>query len=232
MENNMAHSTTRIVDDKPASKLSEAYGSSLPWAEPSWYEQFLLFHGTQSAELINICRYTGRPSPYYKESHRKLRDYVRAWCDEVCPIFTSATSPCSFTRLKKVFLEPAQLSTSPISNLAGPLNQNTTLTTAEHRPLQRRLGTIRRRRSLHLRQMRLRRPPRPHRLRQDHPAPIQQLPDRSRHKTSRLGRLPRLHPLGRTNPRRSNRIDIHRARRRGPAPPKIRFTATAGKYIP
>ncbi|KAJ4352658.1 hypothetical protein N0V95_004042 [Ascochyta clinopodiicola] len=58
----MAHSTTRIVDDKPASRLSEAYGSSLPWAEPSWY--------------------TGRPSPYYKESHRKLRDYVRAWCNE------------------------------------------------------------------------------------------------------------------------------------------------------
>lgn len=33
----MAHSTTRIVDDKPASQLSEAVGSSLPWAEPSWY---------------------------------------------------------------------------------------------------------------------------------------------------------------------------------------------------
>ena len=32
----MAHSTTRIVDDKPASQLLEAYGSSLPWAEPSW----------------------------------------------------------------------------------------------------------------------------------------------------------------------------------------------------
>ena len=32
----MAHSTTRIVDDRPASQLSEAYGSSLPWAEPSW----------------------------------------------------------------------------------------------------------------------------------------------------------------------------------------------------
>ncbi|KAH6639545.1 acyl-CoA dehydrogenase-like protein [Boeremia exigua] len=58
----MAHSTTRIVDDKPASQLAEAYGSSLPWAEPSWY--------------------TGRPSPYYEDSHRKLRDYVRAWCDE------------------------------------------------------------------------------------------------------------------------------------------------------
>ncbi|KAF2833915.1 acyl-CoA dehydrogenase-like protein [Ophiobolus disseminans] len=45
-----------------ASKLSEPYGSSLPWAEPSWY--------------------TGRPSPYYKESHRRLRDAVRSWCEE------------------------------------------------------------------------------------------------------------------------------------------------------
>lgn len=32
---------------------------------------------------MKSIRYTGRPSPYYKESHRKLRDYVRAWCDEV-----------------------------------------------------------------------------------------------------------------------------------------------------
>ncbi|KAF2692123.1 acyl-CoA dehydrogenase-like protein [Lentithecium fluviatile CBS 122367] len=41
---------------------SPSYGSTLPWAEPSWY--------------------TGRPSPYYKESHRRLRDAVRKWCDE------------------------------------------------------------------------------------------------------------------------------------------------------
>ncbi|KAJ4365121.1 hypothetical protein N0V83_008739 [Neocucurbitaria cava] len=44
------------------SKLSAPYGSSLPWAEPAWY--------------------TGRPSAYYKDSHRKLRDAVRKWCDE------------------------------------------------------------------------------------------------------------------------------------------------------
>lgn len=28
-------------------------------------------------------RYTGRPTPYYKESHRRLRDAVRNWCEEV-----------------------------------------------------------------------------------------------------------------------------------------------------
>lgn len=33
--------------------------------------------------LMN-ARYTGRPSPYYKDSHRKLRDAVRQWCEEVC----------------------------------------------------------------------------------------------------------------------------------------------------
>ena len=79
----MAHSTTRIVNDKPASKLFEAYGSSLPWAEPSWYEKAnpTLMKGEK--QQTDIYRYTGRPSPYYKEIHRKLRDYVRAWCDEV-----------------------------------------------------------------------------------------------------------------------------------------------------
>ncbi|KAK3201561.1 hypothetical protein GRF29_185g1339457 [Pseudopithomyces chartarum] len=41
---------------------SSAYGSTLPWAEPSWY--------------------TGRPTPYYKDSHRRLRDTVRAWCEQ------------------------------------------------------------------------------------------------------------------------------------------------------
>ncbi|KAH7389360.1 acyl-CoA dehydrogenase-like protein [Phaeosphaeria sp. MPI-PUGE-AT-0046c] len=45
-----------------ASGPTEPYGSSLPWAEPSWY--------------------SGRPSPYYNESHRRLRDAVRTWCEE------------------------------------------------------------------------------------------------------------------------------------------------------
>lgn len=45
-----------------ANKISEPYGSSLPWAEPAWY--------------------TGRPSAYYKDSHRRLRDAVRTWCEE------------------------------------------------------------------------------------------------------------------------------------------------------
>ncbi|PSN68648.1 acyl-CoA dehydrogenase-like protein [Corynespora cassiicola Philippines] len=42
--------------------MSTPYGNTLPWAEPSWY--------------------TGRPSPYYRESHRRLRDAVRKWCEE------------------------------------------------------------------------------------------------------------------------------------------------------
>ena len=29
-------------------------------------------------------RYTGRPSPYYNESHVKLRDFVRKWVEDVC----------------------------------------------------------------------------------------------------------------------------------------------------
>lgn len=40
---------------------SERFGSTLPWAEPAWY--------------------TGRPSPYYKESHRRLRKAVRDWVE-------------------------------------------------------------------------------------------------------------------------------------------------------
>lgn len=43
---------------------------------PSCYRKICRFGFTKAD------RYTGRPSPYYKESHRKLRDYVRAWCDE------------------------------------------------------------------------------------------------------------------------------------------------------
>jgi len=42
--------------------MPKAFGSNIPWAEPAWY--------------------SGRPSPYYKESHFKLRDYVRKWIDE------------------------------------------------------------------------------------------------------------------------------------------------------
>lgn len=38
------------------------YGSTILWAEPSWY--------------------TGHPSPYYKDGHRRLRDYVRKWTEE------------------------------------------------------------------------------------------------------------------------------------------------------
>ncbi|KAL2850625.1 acyl-CoA dehydrogenase/oxidase [Aspergillus pseudoustus] len=38
------------------------FGSALPWAEPSWY--------------------SGRPSPYYNDSHRRLREAVRRWTEE------------------------------------------------------------------------------------------------------------------------------------------------------
>ncbi|KAL1961161.1 hypothetical protein VTO42DRAFT_3106 [Malbranchea cinnamomea] len=41
---------------------SKPFGSSLPWAEPPWY--------------------SGRPSPYYNESHIRLRDAVRKWTEE------------------------------------------------------------------------------------------------------------------------------------------------------
>ncbi|EEH37014.2 hypothetical protein PAAG_07432 [Paracoccidioides lutzii Pb01] len=41
---------------------NKQFGSTLPWAEPSWY--------------------SGRPSPYYNESHFRLRDAVRKWTEE------------------------------------------------------------------------------------------------------------------------------------------------------
>lgn len=34
------------------------------------------------AWLTHVLRYSGRPSPYYKESHRRLRDAVRKWGEE------------------------------------------------------------------------------------------------------------------------------------------------------
>ncbi|KXJ87903.1 acyl-CoA dehydrogenase-like protein [Microdochium bolleyi] len=42
--------------------LAKPFGSTTPWAEPTWY--------------------TGRPSPYYTDSHRKLRDHLRRWVDD------------------------------------------------------------------------------------------------------------------------------------------------------
>ncbi|KAK2809005.1 hypothetical protein FQN50_004279 [Emmonsiellopsis sp. PD_5] len=41
---------------------NKQFGSALPWAEPAWY--------------------SGRPSPYYNESHFRLRDAVRKWTEE------------------------------------------------------------------------------------------------------------------------------------------------------
>nr|KAK5438787.1 hypothetical protein LTR18_008222 [Exophiala xenobiotica] len=40
---------------------SAPFGSTLPWAEPSWY-----------------C---GRPNPYYNGSHVRLRNHLRKWVD-------------------------------------------------------------------------------------------------------------------------------------------------------
>lgn len=39
------------------------FGSKLPYAEPAWAQ--------------------GCPSPYYRDSHRKLRAAMRSWVDEV-----------------------------------------------------------------------------------------------------------------------------------------------------
>jgi alkylation response protein AidB-like acyl-CoA dehydrogenase len=41
---------------------TDRFGSPLPWAEPAWYQ--------------------GRPSPYYKDSHRHLRRVVREWVEK------------------------------------------------------------------------------------------------------------------------------------------------------
>jgi hypothetical protein len=45
--------------------IAKQFGSHLPWAEPSWY--------------------SGRPSPYYNDSHKHLRNVVRKWVEEVGP---------------------------------------------------------------------------------------------------------------------------------------------------
>ena len=42
--------------------MTSTFGSNLPWAEPAWYG--------------------GRPSPYYKDSHRHLRNVVRQWVED------------------------------------------------------------------------------------------------------------------------------------------------------
>jgi hypothetical protein len=40
----------------------ERYGNLTPWAEPAWYNSLA--------------------SPYYTDSHRKLRDWVRKYIEE------------------------------------------------------------------------------------------------------------------------------------------------------
>ncbi|KAI7213818.1 acyl-CoA dehydrogenase [Hortaea werneckii] len=46
----------------PSSTQQQSFGSLSPWSEPAW------------------CH--GIPSPYYNDSHRKLRDAIRAYVDE------------------------------------------------------------------------------------------------------------------------------------------------------
>lgn len=42
-------------------------------------------HGFKRLLMLIVIndRYTGRPSPYYNESHVKLRDFVRRWVEDV-----------------------------------------------------------------------------------------------------------------------------------------------------
>lgn len=44
---------------------------------------------TPACVITRQKRYTGRPSAYYNESHYRVRDAVRTWCDEVCHILSS-----------------------------------------------------------------------------------------------------------------------------------------------
>jgi hypothetical protein len=46
----------------PRSKAVESYGSDIPYAEPSWYQQF--------------------HSPFYKPTHVAFRQKVRGFVDE------------------------------------------------------------------------------------------------------------------------------------------------------
>jgi hypothetical protein len=47
------------------SELIEPFGSPLPFAEPGWYGSM------------------GHTSPYYDESHRRLREYCRAYTESL-----------------------------------------------------------------------------------------------------------------------------------------------------
>lgn len=159
-------------------------------------------------------RYTGRPSPYYKESHRKLRDYVRAWCDEVRQKTREAFHPANYT-----------------ANGKPNLLKQHDLTAPEHRPLHRRLGSIRRRRPFHLHQMCRCRPPSTDCLWQNHPVRVLAIPHRSRHQAAGLGRVPRLHPVGRTNPRRPHRLNLHRTRGWRATVAEIRVSRAGGQDL-
>jgi len=65
---------------------TEPFGSPLPWAEPSWYDEIPLSdfreQHNDKQEVTDLKRYSGHPSPYYKESHYKLRAHLRKWVDD------------------------------------------------------------------------------------------------------------------------------------------------------
>jgi hypothetical protein len=64
-----------------------AFGSRQPWSEPSWsVTPFYILTGAYLNSLFSLYldRYHGRPSPYYTESHKKLRNVLRAWTTKVC----------------------------------------------------------------------------------------------------------------------------------------------------
>ena len=61
-----------------AEHKAETFGSVLPWAEPSWYE----LPADVILKDLTGCRHS-RPSPYYDDSHRHLRNTVRKWVQDV-----------------------------------------------------------------------------------------------------------------------------------------------------
>ncbi|KAF2731053.1 acyl-CoA dehydrogenase-like protein [Polyplosphaeria fusca] len=63
--------------------MDDKFGSSLPWAEPSWY--------------------TGIPSPYYDEGHAKFRNFIREWMQKT---ISNADPPSSES---ETFLKFAEL---------------------------------------------------------------------------------------------------------------------------
>ena len=72
------HPTRLVMSAFTAQHRATSFGSIQPWAEPAWYDD-----GSNVAFFVaNVDRHT-RPSPYYDESHFKLRNAVRKWVADV-----------------------------------------------------------------------------------------------------------------------------------------------------